>query len=264
MVGEGSPRFAFEQFGRGHLKPATVDAIQRKDGPGGREGSRQSAGGGLEDLAGLDTIHQDRCGLAIPVVEIAGDEDGAFRGNALADSGAEGLDLLVSSPVEQIEMETEDMQGDGQSGQRNPGVEDSSFFEAIRGDIQIFPFGEGELAEDGVSVVAVGVHGVFPVGVVRPDLVGQKLKLWAVGPAGDFFSVLSVVSQHFLKEDEVGVDAAEGFAHLIEHEGKIACGESFVDVVGENFQSMFSGFFHVRVSPTFRKAFPQRVNSCPE
>lgn len=257
MVRQGSPRIAFEQFRRGHLKPATIDAIQRQDGPPRGEGSRGSAGGGLKDLPGLNAVHQDGRGLAVPIVEIAGDEDRAIRGNALADSAAQGSDLLVSSPVEQVEMETEDMQGVGQSRQRDYGVQDASLFEPIRRDIEIFPFGERKLAEDGVSVVAAGVHGVFSVGIMRPDLVGQKFKLGAVGPAGDFFSMSFVVPQNLLKKDDVGVDASQGVAHSVQHIGEIAGGKTLVDVVGENLQSAFGSFFHFRVSPTFRIGLPK-------
>lgn len=161
-------------------------------------------------------------------------------------------------------METEDMQGVGQSGQRDYGVQDASLFEPIRRDIQIFPFGERKLAEDGVSVVAGGVHGVFSVGVMRPDLVGEKFKLGAVGPAGDFFSMTFVIAQHLLKKDDVRVDTAQGVAHSIQHEGGITGGKSFVDVVGENLQSAFGSFFHFRVSPTFRIGVPERVTPHPE
>ena len=132
MVGKRLPRFASEQPRRCYPNTTAIDAIQGKDWSPRGERARGPPGGELENLLRSDTLHKDFRGPAVPIIEITANDDRTLLRDLLTDPAAQHSDLPVSSPMEQVEMKTEDVKRTRQSRQRDNTMQDASPLEPIR------------------------------------------------------------------------------------------------------------------------------------
>jgi len=130
------------------------------------------------------------------------------------------------------EVQADAVQRLGEFRQLDLAMQQAAALQAVRRDVLVLGAQYRVAAEDGVAVVAVVVHGVAPVGVVAPDLVGEKLVLRLLGPVGEARGVAAVLPLHFLQEDDVGVERAQMVAQLVHHHSAVEVGKALVDVVG--------------------------------
>jgi hypothetical protein len=63
-------------------------------------------------------------------------------------------------------------------------------------------------------MVTMLIYGVFSVGMVWPDRIRQILQLSAVRPVLNMLSVTLIVTNHFLKKNQVGVTGAKMLANM--------------------------------------------------
>ena len=141
-------------------------------------------------------------------------------------------------------MKTEDVKRLRKSRQRDDALQNAPPFKPIGRHIEIFPTGERELAEDGVPVVSIGVHRILSIDGMRPHLAGEEFNLGTFRPPRNSFPMFFVVSQHFLKKDDVGLDTPQGVPHLTQHKGRIVGRKTLMDVIGNNLQAMPGRLFH--------------------
>ena len=125
-------------------------------------------------------------------------------------SRAEASDLGLTLGLEQSEMQANRMYGPMFSGDIDDGVKKTAFFKSIGGDVDVLDELKGVFAEDRVTVMACAVDRIFSISHVWPDLMGQVVELGLVRPIRNAFAVTFVFAEDFLKQDEFGLDGANG------------------------------------------------------
>ena len=104
------------------------------------------------------------------------------------------------------------------------------------GDVVVFVMRDGKLRQQGVAVVAVVIHRIAPVGVLRPDRVGQKFVMRHLRKIGHALRMALVAALHLLQKHQVCRHAAHGLAQLVQHEAPVEGGEALVHVHGEHLE----------------------------
>ena len=100
----------------------------------------------------------------------------------------------------------------------------------------VFVVRDRKLGQQRIAMVAVVVHRIAPVGVLRPDSVSQKLVVRHLRKVGQTAGVPVVCAQHFLQEHQVRRHVAHGLAQLMQHEAPVEGGEAFVHIHGEHLE----------------------------
>jgi len=98
--------------------------------------------------------------------------------------------------------------------------------------VNIFPVLEWMFAQDGIAVMTGIVNRILAVGVERPSVFSEKLKLGQNRPVGDFLLMAQVLALHFLDKHQVGIGGYQCIPDLVQHKAPVADIKAFVDVVG--------------------------------
>ena len=86
-------------------------------------------------------------------------------------------------------------------------------------------------AQDGIAVMTGIVNRILAVGMERPGVFSEKLKLGQNRPVGDFFLMALVLTLHFLQEHQIGIGGYQCIPNLVQHKPPIADIKTFMDVV---------------------------------
>ncbi|MCY1444989.1 hypothetical protein D9M71_614850 [compost metagenome] len=120
-------------------------------------------------------------------------------------------------------------------------VQQAALLVALHRDVQVVEAADRKLRQQGVTVVAMGVHGIAAVGELRPHAVGQELVLRRIGPGRLAQGVLLVATVHFLEKHQVGTRGANGFAQLGQDETPVEEGKALVHVQRQDIQPTHGG-----------------------
>ncbi|MNN79289.1 hypothetical protein D3C81_1959170 [compost metagenome] len=82
----------------------------------------------------------------------------------------------------------------------------------------------------------LGIHGIAPVGELRPHAVGKEFIVRSGWPAGMTASMPAVLSVHLLEEHQVGGGLANGVAQFMKNEATVERGETLVGVHRQDLQ----------------------------
>jgi hypothetical protein len=118
--------------------------------------------------------------FAVPVVEVAREDQRLGFLHHRRQVGADALELLHPMVMEQIDVGVEEVQRRALHVHHR--VEETAHLLRMQREIEVVPFFYRPLREDGVAVVALGIDGILAVGVVVPDGVGEILELRLRGP----------------------------------------------------------------------------------
>ncbi|MCY1433526.1 hypothetical protein D9M71_495570 [compost metagenome] len=216
---------------------AQVDAVQ----PQQRQARRKTARRAAEPVEGL---HQPAAGqylscTAAPVVEVAGDDQRGFL-RQLADQTAEQAELLLALRLAQAEVHADGMQRYGVTGQLDLRVQQSALFvAALDRNIQVAVTADRKFGQQGIAMVPLRIHGIAPVGVLRPHAVGEEFVVRPGRPAGLAAGVPAVFAVHFLEKHQVGVGFANGIAQFRKDETTVERGETLVGVHRQDRQRAY-------------------------
>jgi len=153
----------------------------------------------LEDFLQLQGLMQDARDSTSPIVKVARENKGSFRRDSILEPVAEFPGLFRAVVLEQIEMETNEMNGLVPSGNLNGNMEGSPLFESGVRKIQIIPTEDGKAAENRVPMMALFVDRVFSVSKVGPESIGEKLELRSEGPTSSLtFGARAMLTLNFL------------------------------------------------------------------
>ncbi|MNV73236.1 hypothetical protein D3C71_1663740 [compost metagenome] len=115
-------------------------------------------------------------------------------------------------------------------------MEHAATLRARDGNVVVFVVNDGELGQQRIAVIAVVIHGVAAIGVLRPDRVGQKLVVRHLRKVRQAACVPMVRALHLLQKNQVCGNIAHGFAQLVQHEAPVKGGEALVHVHGQNLE----------------------------
>ena len=113
-------------------------------------------------------------------------------------------------------------------------------FGTCDGHIEIARSLDRVFGQQGITVMAVWVHGVAAVGEVAPHAVGEKLVLRGCWPVFVARCVFVMLTQHFLQEHQVGTGTAHCLAQLGEDKATVEDGKSLVRIDRQDLELMDS------------------------
>ncbi len=125
----------------------------------------------------------------------------------------------------------------GSSLGRHPWQSNNAMQQAATGPgegryVNVFPTLERMFAQNRIAVMAGIVNCILAVGVERPGVFSEKLKLGQDRPVGDFLLMALVFALHFLQEHQIGIGGYQCIPDLVQHKAPIGGTETFVDVIG--------------------------------
>ena len=113
-------------------------------------------------------------------------------------------------------------------------VQHAAAFEQVRGNVLVRLREDRKTREHRVTVVAMARIGVPAVCDLVPDFVGDELVLRLSRPVAITRRMPPVHSLHLLQEQDVGGEAAQAVAQLMDHHAAREMGKPLVDVVGRD------------------------------
>ena len=113
-------------------------------------------------------------------------------------------------------------------------MEQAAAFECVRRDVEVLVRDDRESRQHRVAVVAVVRYGILPVRDLVPDRVGDELVLRLHRPVEMPGRVSAVHAHDLLQQQNVGGEAVQPLAQLVDHHPAIELREAFVDVVGRD------------------------------
>ncbi|MNH12832.1 hypothetical protein D3C79_723850 [compost metagenome] len=116
-------------------------------------------------------------------------------------------------------------------------VEQAAALGAGDRDVEVAVFDDRVLGQQRIAVVAIGVHGIAPIGKVGPHAVGEELVLRGLRPTGVARGVAVMAAEHFLEKYDVGLGAAHRLAQFGQDIAAVEGGETLVGVDGQYLQS---------------------------
>ena len=178
---------------------------------------------------------QHGVGAVAPVVEIARQHHGLV-GRKAVDQIAHALQLLLAVRFLQPQVHAHRMHWQVVARRLQDAMQHAAPLRPPDGDVVVFVMRDGKLRQQGVAVVAVVIHRVAPVGVLRPDRVGQKFVMRHLRKIGHALRMALVAALHLLQKHQVGRHTAHGLAQLVQHEATVEGGEAFVHIHGEHLE----------------------------
>ena len=113
-------------------------------------------------------------------------------------------------------------------------MQEPAALERMRGDVDVLLRRDRVARQQRVAVVPVAVDRGPAVGDLVPVRVGDELVLRLGGPVPMPRRVAVVHADHFLQEQDVGVEPAQPLAQLVDHHPPVELGKALVDVVGRD------------------------------
>src|SRR5690606_566239 len=114
-------------------------------------------------------------------------------------------------------------------------MQEAALLVTAYGDIDVVVARDGEFGQHGIAVMAMGIDGIAPVGVVSPYRIGQELILAGGGPAGKLPGMVMMRPQHLLQKDDVRMGSSYGIAQFMQDEATIENRKALVRVYGKYF-----------------------------
>lgn len=209
-----------------HLEVAHIDAVQRQQRQARREGAGRLA-------VGFDKHFPQpavgEIGALAPVIEITGDNHRRVGGN-LGDPLRDQAQLLLAMDFPQPQVHADGMHVLHVARQAQHAMQQPATFVAALGDVEIVVADDLEFRQQRITVVAMGIHRVATVGVLRPDTVGEELVLRHARPVAVALGVALVGAVDFLKEHHVGGHTANRLPQLGQYEAPVERGEALVGI----------------------------------
>src|SRR5205814_7725182 len=120
-------------------------------------------------------------GLALPIVEVPGDDEWTFLRHGGANAVAQPLELESPAARPQAQVHVDAMQPLAPAGDLDLAMQQPAALERMVRDVDVLPYRDRMAAHDGVAVVAVLVDRVHAVDAVGA-LVREEFVLRLVGP----------------------------------------------------------------------------------
>ncbi len=134
----------------------------------------------LEGFVQVVPSPQGDIAVHLPVVEVAGDDHRRLGGQGFEQLAQQGQ-LLLPVAFQQAQVHADGMHF-GVARHLQYAVQQAPALGAGDRDVKVAVLADGEFRQQGIAVVAVGVHRIAPVGVVAPHAVGEKFVLRLLGP----------------------------------------------------------------------------------
>ncbi len=205
-----------------------VDAVQAQQWQAGRVGAGEMAVVALEGFVQVALQAKGAVAVTFPVVEVAGD-DHRRVGRQRVQQLTQQLQLLLPVVFQQRQVHADRMHLALPRHLQHT-VQQAAAFGAGDRHVQVAVLDDRVLGQQRIAVVAVGIDRVAAIGEVAPHAVGEEFVLRGLWPAGVARSVAVVATQHFLKEDNVGLCAAHSLAQLWQDKAPVEGGEALVGV----------------------------------
>lgn len=170
-------------------------------------------------------------GIASPVVEISGDDQRFISRNMGIDAFHQFCQLIFPLAFEQAQVDADYMYFLLDFRYPDGAMQKTAAGRSHVGDIDVFPSDERVFAEDGIAVVAGFIDGVLAIGVMLPDLVGEKFELTVIRPVVKPVVGDGTFAVYLLQKEHVGINITQRFLYIMQDKAAITDAESFMDVV---------------------------------
>ncbi len=256
MVGQPRPGASPAQTDFAGTEGPGVDAVERHQrqprGIGAHALAPRGLAIGLERrLAHIDQalLQQLRADAAVPVVEIARDDERRLCGHLRRDVVEQAIGLALSTGGKQSEMHHDAVQRPA-LGQRHLHMKQAALLEAVVRYIAVGDVDDGIARQQRIAMLTMPGTGIGAVGRVHVQRLRQKVVLRQRGPAAQSARVALMQKLHLLQKNQIGLKPLQRRLQLQNAGalGRAVAEHAFVDVVGGDAQ------FHDRACSARRKA----------